>query len=287
MKYYNFGPLKVIVSGADAYFKKIAAAYEAEPFAEYDIKFNIEKSEEIILPSCEKIGEMPYNLANLSWYRDGDGYYMAGFNAPTEEYVFCGHISGDFKDVDIDILDIKGNADDSLYIKNVVDLFFRFVNIRHNCINIHSSSIAYNGMGVLFSAPSGTGKSTHTGLWQKHYPGTVIINDDLPLISVGDDVKICGTCWCGTSGVNTNVTVPLAAVVFLRRGAENKITRLGAVQSLRYLIDEIFKSPVPEIAEKQFDLIGGILQKVPAYLLECNISAEAVETVKEVLEGKE
>lgn len=287
MKFYKFGPLKVIISGGDNYFKKIAKDYETDAFDSYDIKFNIKKKQELKLPDCKKIGDMPYNLADLSWYYDGDNYYMAGYNAPTKEYVFCGKISGSFKDVDIDILDIKNNDDDSLYIKNVIDLFFRFVVIKHNCINIHSSSIAYNNMGVLFSAPSGTGKSTHTGLWQQNHPETVIINDDLPLISVGDEVKICGTCWCGTSGVNNNVTVPLKAVVFLRRGEVNKITRLDALNSLRFLIDEIFKSPVTDVAGLQFDLIGKILEKVPAYLLECNISAEAVETVKKVLEGQE
>ncbi len=280
MNYYKFANLNVTIDCDDRYFKGIAAEYEVSMPENCDIIIKMSKKAEIQKPDCAKIGEMPYPLAQLSWYTNGDYMYMAGYNAPTDEYVFCAEIDKAYKNIEISLLDIKADVDDTLYARNVLDLVMRFVVVKHNCINIHSSSIAYNNNGILFSAPSGTGKSTHTGLWKKCYPETVVINDDLPLITVGDEIMISGTPWCGTSGINHNMTVPLKAVVFLRRGEENSIERVNAAMSMRYLIDEVFKTPVAETASKQLDLIGEILGRVPAYILKCNISDEAVETVK-------
>lgn len=287
MKYYKFGKLNIVINGTDEYFENVAKAYEIPGFEDYDVKINVAKTAVLTLPRCEKIGSVPVNLADLEWYRDGDVVYMVGYNPPTEEYIFSARIYNNYKNIDVDLLDIKSAQDDSLYIKNVLDLLFRFIAPMHRHINIHSSSIAYKDSGVIFSAPSGTGKSTHTGLWQKYYPDTVIVNDDLPLVSVDNSVCLHGTVWCGTSSINNNVSVPLKAIVFLRRGKTNSVTRLDTVSSLKFLVGEIFKSPVAEIADMQFDLISKILQNVPAYLLKCDISRDAVETVKNVLEGIE
>lgn len=47
----------------------------------------------------------------------------------------------------------------------------------------HSSALMFDGKAYIFSAPSGTGKSTHTALWQRHFGGRVqMINDDKPII---------------------------------------------------------------------------------------------------------
>ena len=47
---------------------------------------------------------------------------------------------------------------------------------------LHSSCVEKDGFAYLFSARSGTGKSTHSHLWLKNLEGTRIINDDKPAL---------------------------------------------------------------------------------------------------------
>ena len=101
-----------------------------------------------------------------------------------------------------------------------------FIN-RVTCLGavmIHSSCISYKGNAILFSADSGTGKSTHTSLWKELYSDDVqFINDDKPIIRIiGDKVYAYGTPWSGKTDLNNNVYAPLCNIVFLQRGAKNK-----------------------------------------------------------------
>lgn len=65
--------------------------------------------------------------------------------------------------------------------------------ISPEAIAIHSSTIECEGRAVLFLGESGTGKSTHTRLWQEHIPGARLLNDDSPIIGctrAGDRFRI-------------------------------------------------------------------------------------------------
>lgn len=147
---------------------------------------------------------------------------------------------------------------------------------------LHSSSIAYNGQGIAFSAPSGTGKSTHTGLWKKVFGDAVeIINDDKPAIYFEDgQAMLCGTPWSGKTALNRNRSVPLRAIVFLERGKENSIRRLDTVESMFHLTTQIVRPYYDEaLGVKILDFTERVLANVPIYCLTCNISRQAVETV--------
>ena len=132
------------------------------------------------------------------------------------EYVLRTRFSADWRRADAEVLAAMTGE---FVMKNITDIILRIAMIPRGCITVHSSSLAYNGRGLMFSAPSGTGKSTHTGLWQKYRPGTIIVNDDMPMINTNGEIALCGTPFAGTTGINTNINVPLAAVVFLRRAA--------------------------------------------------------------------
>ena len=60
--------------------------------------------------------------------------------------------------------------------------------LHHNGLVLHASAIAHQGRAVLFSAPSGVGKSTHTQLWQKQFGAeqAVILNNDKPALRLLD-----------------------------------------------------------------------------------------------------
>jgi hypothetical protein len=87
---------------------------------------------------------------------------------------------------------------------------------------LHSASILYRGRAWLFSAPSGTGKSTHAAHWVKH-GWAEILNGDLNLIAPSDDsFAVRGIPWCGTSGIAANKTVPLGGIILLRRSTDGR-----------------------------------------------------------------
>ena len=82
---------------------------------------------------------------------------------------------------------------------------------------MHASVIEVNGYAYAFSAPSGTGKSTHTALWLKNIEGARVLNGDKPLMRVNDDgtVTAFGTPWNGKENWGENISAPLRGVCFL------------------------------------------------------------------------
>lgn len=147
---------------------------------------------------------------------------------------------------------------------------------------IHASSLAWRNNGVAFSANSGTGKSTHVGLWSQRFGDEVeVINDDKPAIVFEDDVPmLCGTPWSGKTSLNVNRKVPLKAIVFIERGQENSIRRLDTLDSYFNLSSQIARPYYDAgVGEKMIEFAEHLLATVPIYGLACNISTEAVDTV--------
>ncbi len=96
----------------------------------------------------------------------------------------------------------------------------------HGMFVIHSASILYKGKAWLFSGCSGTGKSTHTALWNKIY-NTPVLNGDLNIISIKDNLPVTyGLPWCGTSGIFTTASYPLGGIIFLKKAAVNNVVKL-------------------------------------------------------------
>ncbi len=155
---------------------------------------------------------------------------------------------------------------------------------------LHSSALAWNGQGVAFSAPSGTGKSTHTGLWRERFGEAVeMINDDKPAIYFdGEQPMICGTPWSGKTAINNNTIVPLKAIVFLERGDTNAIRRLDTVESMFHLTTQITRPYFDELlGMRLLDFSERLLACVPIYCLTCTISHEAVDTAFNAIFGEE
>ena len=155
---------------------------------------------------------------------------------------------------------------------------------------LHSSSLAWDGQGIAFSANSGTGKSTHVGLWKEVFGDQVeIINDDKPaIIFEGDKAVLCGTPWSGKTALNCNKQVPLRAIVFIERGQQNSIRRLNTLDSYFYLSSQIARPYYDvSVGEKLIEFAERLLATVPIYCLTCNISHEAVQVVHKELFSKE
>lgn len=148
----------------------------------------------------------------------------------------------------------------------------------YNGLMLHASCVEYEGKAYLFSARSGTGKSTHTHLWLKYLPGARIINDDKPAIRIVDgEFYAYGTPWSGKTDESVNTGVPIAGIAFLSRG-ENSIKRIPGIKALKPFMDQTVRPYDKKLMGKMLETLNAVLTEVPIYELTCDMSEEAVKT---------
>lgn len=156
----------------------------------------------------------------------------------------------------------------------------------HNRILMHGASIEYNGHAFLFTAPSGTGKSTHIRLWKKYLGNDVkIVNGDKPFISLEDEPLIYGAPWAGKENWHRNCSMPLKAICFVKRGTENSIKKVDAAECLPLLFKQVYLPCDAIAAGLTLELVDLLVKKVPLYILTCDMSEEAVRCSFETLTG--
>lgn len=154
---------------------------------------------------------------------------------------------------------------------------------------LHGSAIAYRGRGVIFSAPSGTGKSTHTGLWKGCFGEDVVfVNDDKPAIRFPNgEATVYGTPWSGKTDLNNNISAPLHAIVFVERGEQNAIRRLEFTESMFHLTEQTVRPYHDEtLSTRLVDVMVQLAQTVPVYLLTCNMDPAAAVVARDGIFGK-
>ncbi len=161
---------------------------------------------------------------------------------------------------------------------------YRFVNILSvenvllgvNGIMLHAVVMEHRGRSILLTAPSGTGKTTHSSLWQKLYD-TVILNGDKALIRpVDGEYFAYGSPFAGSSGINQNKGAPISAIAVLRQSKTNRITPLPAGKAYSALYSECtVNSWSEQYIDKLTDVLSDIIGKVPILLTECNMDDEA------------
>lgn len=144
---------------------------------------------------------------------------------------------------------------------------------------VHGAAITYKDAGILFVAPSGTGKSTHIKLWKKHLKQDVdIVNGDKPILHIQDDaVTVYGTPWAGKEGWQKNRCAPLKAICIVRQSKTNRIEKIAAQSQLASLLKQIYLPQGAAAIQKTLALFDALTNTVPIYILECDISKEAVE----------
>lgn len=155
---------------------------------------------------------------------------------------------------------------------------------------LHASSVVMDGKAYLFSAPSGTGKSTHTQLWQRVFGAdrARILNDDKPAIRCIDGVWYAyGTPWTGKSTTSLNLRMPIAGICFLRQGQKNSIRRLPATQAVFQILDQTFRPKFANLYGMLLDTVEKLVSQVDVYEMECNMEPEAAMLSHYVMSGED
>lgn len=155
-------------------------------------------------------------------------------------------------------------------------------------VSLHSSFITHNGQAILFSAPSGTGKSTQAALWEQ-YAHAEQINGDRSVIRCVDGVWTAfGFPFAGSSGIYKNKSAPIRAIVVLRQTPENTIERLAAPEAFRLLYSETaIQRWNTQGHAAAVDLLIRLSAAVPVYRLCCTPDARAVDLLQTTLASQE
>ena len=151
----------------------------------------------------------------------------------------------------------------------------------------HGSVIAVDGQGFLFTAKSGTGKSTHTALWREYLGDkAIIVNDDKPMLKITDSGVIAyGTPYNGKHRLGCNTSVPLKAICILTRGENNSIVRIDKSEAYAMLLQQVYRPQVPVQMAKTLKLVDRMAASVELYKLACNMDIEAAEIAYNTMKG--
>lgn len=257
-----------------------------------DINISIKLKKYIDTPEGSIISDLN---SNLSWFRKSAGHSGYYIYITNEEH-FMGRILV-LVDVDADWRNAVITCS-SYYINScfseistikpwllahiMMGFVFRYSLIHLDGLIIHSSAITFCDKGILFSAPSGTGKSTHIGLWQKYLGDIVkVLNDDTPAVRIINHKPfVYGTPWSGSSFIHNNASAPLEAIIVLEQAQGNKIRRISGQEAILKLVPRVF---LPYFDQNMMNItlrvFEQIISSVPIYSLQSRPDKEAMELV--------
>jgi hypothetical protein len=239
----------------------------------------------VIFESCLEISIPNSTLLldeRMKWFVSSDkekNFSIFIHGRETNSAIYCLQVNNTWKEAVITYL--KNDPDNiASFLGPIGEILFRNRILFHQGIVIHAAAIEWEGKGILFSAPSGTGKTTQANLW-KRYRGAKILNADRPAIRVLDkEPYIYGTPWNGSSTKYKNHSVPLSAIIMLVQAKENSIRKLDRKEAISIMMPRCFLPYYDEdIMNLAIDNLENIIAATPVYLLQCRPDKEAMEMV--------
>ena len=175
------------------------------------------------------------------------------------------------------------DPDNALYMGT--GAYFSRELLRFDGTFLHASAVVQDGKAYLFSAHSGTGKSTHTEKWCRLF-GARYLNDDKPALRLIDGQWMAfGTPWSGKHDLSAPEGAPLAGIAFLKRGEENRIVPITPQQALPRLMAQSLLKLNKRQMEIQLSLVDKLLRAVPLWELTCKNDDEAAQVAFKAMTG--
>ena len=174
------------------------------------------------------------------------------------------------------------------FLNNFLIVAFGMASAPMQTIKVHASVIEKNGNALLFLGKSGTGKSTHSSLWQRFIPGCSLLNDDEPVVRVAEDgsVWVYGTPWSGKTPCYRNEKARVAAFVQLYQAPENRLSSLAPLHAFGYLFGSSCMMRTDADSKGfVFNTVADILQNTPVYRLDCRPDEAAVRLTEQLMNG--
>ena len=207
--------------------------------------------------------------------------------------------------------------DDSFLENNAIHALIADGLVRRGVLLFHGSAICMDGQAVIFTAPSGTGKSTQARLWREAFGDRAwMINDDKPLLRIESEgagspagpasgreektggcradaqdrtgrILVCGSPWDGKHRLSRNACAPLKAVLAVTRSPENHIERMSQADAFQTMMEQGYLPDDPLARMQVLTLGKKVLQQTPFFRLYCNQEPEAAWVAWRGLTGRE
>lgn len=175
----------------------------------------------------------------------------------------------------------RSNGEADCFIENsaILRKFSKILLENYSALLFHGSTVKYGDGAYAFTAPSGTGKSTHTALLKKYLGDKLsYINDDKPILKVVDGKVIAyGSPWNGKHNLGENISAPLKAVCFVERAEENSIAEVSPARFMKILFEQSIGFDDIDSANKVLDILSIIMAQTKFYLLKCNMDISAAK----------
>ena len=242
----------------------------AEFVSDAEPEVQVRLDAQLSLPSCRLLHrfDIADGNAECRFCTDADGVYWYDFG------------EGRLLRYDMrtpDLVELSSISDASV-LRFALWMAYSMVGLQRRRVPVHSSVVVCDGRAVMCLGESGTGKSTHTHLWLENIPGTHLLNDDSPILTVEEGgVVVYGSPWSGKTHCYRQERVPVAALLRLEQKPENTIRRLGVIESFTALQPSC--PPCMAKDERCMDLlvafISDVIQRTAAYRMGCLPDAEA------------
>lgn len=182
---------------------------------------------------------------------------------------------------------IEATFDYTIAETNVIYRKIAEAMLEYDTLLIHGAVISVHNKGIMFTAQSGTGKTTHMMKWLQNLDEAFVVNGDKPLIKIQDnEVKAYGTPWCGKEKLANNTMVPLKFIVLMERSKENHIEEMPFGKAYPFLLQQTYIPHDPDKVKKTFALLAKLHNQVRIYRFQFNNFADdCFETAYKTLMG--
>lgn len=256
-----------------------------------------------LLPFLEKERQFPDVMVSISWnwnnvqlpksemegrdalqeyYNENGRYYVLSIGNGAE-YLACAVCESDFR-----VIDCRVNGNLCYPSGITLGTVMRFLPLKtvftyFGVLFFHASQIAFQGKGILFTAPSGTGKTTQAGLWKNYRYAHIVCNDRTLIRKRNKTWEAYGYPLDGTNPVRSSDVYPLGCIVLLKQGSGNQIERLYGTKAVTMLMPQLVLDGWDADARvKVIETLFELLTDIPVYLYICTKKLDAVE----ILENK-
>lgn len=163
------------------------------------------------------------------------------------------------------------------YVSTGLNFYNQLLN--YDGFMLHASAVVIDEKAYLFTANSGTGKSTHTELWLKHFGDRAyILNDDKPALRLMEGKWYAfGTPWSGKYDISVNTGVELAGIAVVKRAEKNTIEPYTGTSAVIDIFTQVNRPKSYELREKLMNLLSELIKDIPIWKLNCNMDMEAAD----------
>lgn len=221
------------------------------------------------------------------YYREGNRWYCLT-KGRTKEPLACSVYGQDMREICCCL-----NGKHFLKMPENLGSILRMIPIRaiyqqFGVLFFHASRICFRGHAILFAGPSGVGKTTQAGLWNRWRDAQILCNDRTLLRKAEGVWYSYAHPLDGSEPVGNSRAIPVDAVVVLRQKKENRTERLGPGKAVSALMQQLVIDVWnPEACSKAMEDLLDLLTDIPVYLLECTADERAVEILEQTLRKDE